>query len=352
MSFRIPLLRPEIPSLRAAERYLVNCRKTGQFANFGPAVRHAEAVLTERTDKFARLVHSGTDAVQVATEVNARLFGRRDKVILPNFTHFGSFAGATAGGSQAVMVSVGEGWVLTVSRLEDAFLKTGATSAVIVAPFGVIPPVAKIDAWAESRNVSLVYDFAGAWPAVPETKHPICYSLHATKSLPIGEGGIVLFRNEVQWELARRYMNFDLGDDRKAMRLEGGNHKMDDVRAAILLAALEKPQRLVRKLAGRRRFLKRIGELGGKRSFLVPKHYDAPSMVVVRCAEAALTERVLEVTKAANVETRRNYIRLDAMPAFKPPRDEFNFLDNCVALPSDATKEEQEEIIKLLRSVL
>lgn len=344
------MLRPTLPSLRVAEKYLAASREGFQFANFGPAVLAAERRLEELMGKKARLTHTGTDALHVALSVKRRIYGRAKSLLMPEFTHLGTYAAVETSRCTDEVVFLrpwGNSWCVTPKQFR-ARLKANpdAKLAIVVAPFGVIPNVPVLDRIAAEYGCEMVYDFAGAWPRVPETRHPVCYSLHATKSLPIGEGGFILFGSETEHELARRIMNFDLHPDRRARHTDGGNHKMDDVRAALLLAALEHPQRYRNRVARRRSFLSRIRMYKGYR---VPRNFAAPSLVVVECETALIRDRLRILAEQRGIEVRQNYIRLSQMPAFPlEGRAVPSQLDNCVALPSDATPDEQEEILALL----
>ena len=65
------------------------------------------------------------------------------------------------------------------------------------------------------------------------------FSFHATKTMAIGEGGVVVTADEGLAEATRRLVNFGLDRPKPIARELGLNAKMSEIQAAVGLAALD-----------------------------------------------------------------------------------------------------------------
>lgn len=75
---------------------------------------------------------------------------------------------------------------------------------------------------------------------------PVIFSLHATKPLGIGEGGVLITADAAMAEAARRLSNFGFQD--REVRGPGMNGKMSEFHAAVGLAQLDRaPELLARR---------------------------------------------------------------------------------------------------------
>jgi dTDP-4-amino-4,6-dideoxygalactose transaminase len=66
-----------------------------------------------------------------------------------------------------------------------------------------------------------------------------CFSLHATKLLPVGEGGLITCKTEESYNKIKSLINFGL-EDNKLIHKQGSNCKIDEFRCAIGYNALDK----------------------------------------------------------------------------------------------------------------
>jgi dTDP-4-amino-4,6-dideoxygalactose transaminase len=123
-------------------------------------------------------------------------------------------------------------WVLDAGRL------TAGIGLVPVVPFG--GPV-DLSVWPEDHEI--VLDAAASLGTQPDLSHlppawAIVFSLHATKVLGCGEGGLVAFGDVDRARQFRAWTNFGFMGSRVS-ETPGTNAKMSEIAAAYGLAALD-----------------------------------------------------------------------------------------------------------------
>lgn len=231
----IPVMKVDLGIDHDFVDYLNAIRGSGTYGNFGPQVTSMET-------EFSHLF--GVPASHLVSVSNATL-GLQGAMsvldcstwVIPSWT----FA-ATA--HAAMMQRGAKIWFGDVEEhtwaLEPSQVLSGE-GAVVTAPFG-----AQVSIGNEWNHVScLVIDAAaaiGAFPVIlPEFDKPwaIIVSLHATKVLGIGEGGLVVFSSEHLAQRFRQWSNFGFFGSREA-EISGTNAKLPEVSAAIARFRLKK----------------------------------------------------------------------------------------------------------------
>jgi len=120
----------------------------------------------------------------------------------------------------------------------------GPVAAVVpVLPFGqpLVETAADLAAWddfADRHRLAVVIDAAAGFDAVRPRRAPVMVSLHATKVLGIGEGGVVIGPDLGFSEEMRRRLNFGFYQIRAAM-VPALNAKLSEYHAAVGHAALD-----------------------------------------------------------------------------------------------------------------
>jgi dTDP-4-amino-4,6-dideoxygalactose transaminase len=138
-----------------------------------------------------------------------------------------------------------EGWHLSPAELEGALASRGNRVAAILAgaTFGTPPALEQSQGWArlaERAGVPLIVDSAAAFgvPGV-EVADAEVFSLHATKPLPVGEGGLIAVRELATERRLRVLINHGL-DERRVAVMVGLNGKLDEWHAAAALAGMDR----------------------------------------------------------------------------------------------------------------
>jgi dTDP-4-amino-4,6-dideoxygalactose transaminase len=228
---RVPVMRPQGPSVRAVLDRLETVAHSGRYANFGPQEQ-------ELRERYA--VHLGVSATRVATAANATL-GLMGAVsvlggarwLVPTFTFPATLAAVLAAGADAVLGDIDpRTWVLDPQGEDvDGWLP--------VAPFGAAPDIV---GWAGSGRV--VHDAAASLGnaldlSVLPPGQAVVFSLHATKVLGAGEGGIVVFGDDEEAERFRAWTNFGFAGSRES-QVAGLNAKLSEVQACFAHGVLDR----------------------------------------------------------------------------------------------------------------
>ena len=348
MNPRIPLFRPELPPWAEIESHMARSAQRGMYTNFGPAFEDAKNLAEILLQGFALPVSNGTVAIQVALK-SMHWLVPGSFVGVPEFT----FA-ATA---QAV-VAAGFEPVLLPCRYSDASIdwervRYGSfklDAIVAVAPFGYVPPWYEAHETCSLMEVDLVWDRAGAWPLTDPFENICCYSLHAAKSLPVGEGGLVLYSSEELYEQGKSLICFSFDADKRALRSDAFNGKLDEFHCAILAAQLERHDRVVARIQRHRRLLEDYQRALGEHCDPIHEGLHAPSMVVLRGLPC---DPIVQAGAAAGIVFRRYYYPLLCHhPAFNAPARLSDMrLDSYLAFPCDVSNEEFAEVVELVHSV-
>lgn len=222
-------MRPILPSFSAAAARLSAVDSARIYTNFGPQEK-------ELRERFAYRLR--VDANQVATVSNATLGLAGAVAVLggqqwavPAFTFAATPAAVLTAGADVTFADVG-------GDLELSFDPGLARSFLPVAPFGARPDMER---WAESGEV--VFDAAASLgndldlSGLP-TGQAMVFSLHATKVLGAGEGGVVVFGDKAKAARFEAWTNFGFTGSREA-RVAGVNAKMSEIQACYVHAALD-----------------------------------------------------------------------------------------------------------------
>jgi dTDP-4-amino-4,6-dideoxygalactose transaminase len=127
-----------------------------------------------------------------------------------------------------------------VDLAQRAVFDPSTEHAIDVLPFGTGPDWDRPGAARQTVIVDAAasYDACESFPFPSESRVGVVVSLHATKSLPAGEGG-VFFSNDEGWVADfRRWGNFGMWGSRVS-QVPGINAKMSELTAAVAHASLD-----------------------------------------------------------------------------------------------------------------
>lgn len=240
----IPVCRPRLPDADALLPYLRRIDDAAWYSNFGPLVRALEARLAERFgtgEGTVATVSNGTAGLTLALAAQLPNGGEGGLCMMPSWTFAATPAAAMAAGLTPWFVDIdAESWMLTPALAEKMLAEApGRVAAVVpVAPFGAPVDATDWDAFCERTGIPVVIDAAAAFDAPPLGRTPAMISLHATKALGVGEGGLVVSRDRDLIARIRSLSNFGFGGDRVAVA-PGINAKLSEYAAAVGHAALD-----------------------------------------------------------------------------------------------------------------
>lgn len=304
----IRVMQPKLPTVSDFGPYFAKIEESGIYSNRGPLVSELEARLARHFGIASELVvvcANATVAIQGALDVCPR--GRSNTWRVPSWT----FA---ATGMAALQSNVN---FEIVDCEMDGLLRTKVDyNLVQVLTYGGSPDLGLV-----SDNPILV-DAAASFDSLsnPDFTNPCTgyvLSLHATKILQAGEGG-VFFSNDLDWVNGfRSWINFGFDKERHSVQ-KGTNAKLSEFAAGIALASLDLwPTNRLEwlKLAN---LAKRITNecdleiVGG-----LSENFATPYWVILfKSAEQKIVTE--EAFRLANIETRNWWGKgLNSMPVFE-----------------------------------
>jgi dTDP-4-amino-4,6-dideoxygalactose transaminase len=358
-----PFIRPDIPPAAEWVPLLDEAYRVGRFSNYGPISLRLERLVAGAwggPDTVCVAASSGTAAIAAPLLAG----GVTGRVILPAFTFVATLVAVRMAGAEPILVDVDPGdWRIAPQRLHEALLATGARSAVTLAPFGMRSDFSAHAAIVAERGGLLVVDNAaglGTARAPIETA-PHCYeacSLHATKPLAIGEGGMV-FAHRSREDALRRALNFGLRPG-PVPDLRGGgiNGKLSELHAAVGIAAVERfPARLERRQRLAARYRAVAARVPGVRTGAAPEEGTWQFFPLLLPGPRA-AERFAAAAADRGMETRRYYVpslsSLDDVERFGPcpVSEDLSARMCCVPVYADADAEEEEAMLAVFARAL
>jgi len=295
---KVRLYVPDLPGVEALTPFLRRIEAARWYTNFGPLEQEfaAEAgrLLDAQDPPQVATVSSGTAALTLALQALELPAGSR--ALTPALTFPATAAAILAAGLEPVLADVDPGdWSLTPQIARRWMAQVAVV--VPVAAFGAGLSASAWDSFAGETGIPVVLDAAGALgnQAMPRRCAAV-FSLHATKTLGVGEGGLVAAREAALVERVRRLSNFGFQGGVAAM--VAGNAKLSEWHAAVGLAQLPRAEALwsaKRSLADEyRRALPDF-----------PMQPGTPGSLVVRLPVSA--RQAAERLAADGIETRRWY---------------------------------------------
>ncbi len=266
-------MRPQIPRADQVCPYLERMDSSGQYANFGPLVGELEERLAERLQTTRDKVVAVSSATLGISGALATAEVQEWRT--PAWTFTATPAAVLNAGVSARFGDVDpQTWWLDLSEPSRS-----GDGVLVVAPFGA--PVDRAPTGGGSQIVdaaaSLGHDTEDLGRLGRDSV--VVYSLHATKPMGIGEGGVVVVGDAERARDIRAWSNFGFSGSRDSAT-RGLNAKMPEVTAAYGLAVLDRwPQEQHEWLAARE-LTNRLTQDYGLRSAPGPRHGVNPYWVV------------------------------------------------------------------------
>lgn len=304
-------MRPLLPTLEELAPYLRRIDEARFYTNFGPLLRSLEERLADHFGVPSTglvLVANGTTALSAALLAVGAQPGK--KCLVPSWTFVASAAAICAANLIPHFIDVSpETWMPEpdVLRKRDDLPDVGAV--MIVAPFGTPVDIARWDAfWADTGIPVIVdgaacFDTAASVAASRAGRSPIMISLHATKVLGAGEGGLVLSEDPAIIRRARQVCNFGIWGSPEG-QIIGYNGKLSEYHAAVGLASLDRwPQRRQELLERTTRYAQELARIPGVS--LLPRYGQGWVSAYCTVAVPGNIHRVADHLAYLGIETRR-----------------------------------------------
>lgn len=314
------------------ERELLDTLRSGTWWRVdGTRVAEFEAAFARFHDStYGCCVTSGTAALEVS--LRALGIGIGDEVILPPYTFIATASSVLAVGATPVFVDVEDG-SLNIAPEQIAKAVTPRTRAVIPVHISGRPAdMDRILEIARQHELVVIEDAAQAHAAewqgrkVGSLGDAGTFSFQASKNLNAGEGGIVLTHDA---QLADRvWAATHVGNGRNGGWYEhpvlGGNHRMTEWQAAILLAQIARlPEQTERRTRNAEHLTRKLAEVPGIRLLVADPRItrNAYHLFIFRYDPAAFGGRprseLLRALQAEGVPCSGGYSPLYQAPLFE-----------------------------------
>jgi dTDP-4-amino-4,6-dideoxygalactose transaminase len=238
----VSYVQPTLPDLAEIAAPLQAALDSGRLTNQGPQVRRLEERLEEYLQVCCACVGSGTTALYLAASC---LLGPRARALMPAYTFPATAQAFLLRGTRVSLADVDEAsWCLDPDALRpNALGEVGCLVPVNV--FGAPPRAEELDALAAASGCRVIYDSAHGLGSERRGRKvggfgdAEAFSLHTTKILACGEGGVVATRDEALAREVRLRINFGLDGDRRVRR-PGINGKMQEFSAILGLWGMDR----------------------------------------------------------------------------------------------------------------
>ncbi len=238
---------------------------SGIYSNFGPLnTRFEQRLVAERFDQAGECLTVCNATIGLMMAIRAATMGRpAGYALMPSFTFAATAHAALWAGLTPLFCDVDPHTWLPCPEAEDALLRRhGRDIAVIVpcATFGACLDLDRYVALSQRHAVPVVVDAAASLGALDRTGRPfgagcplpIVFSMHATKTFAVGEGGVIYADNPQAMRGLRAMANFGFDQERSASTL-GLNAKLSEVAALLALAKLDELDAVLAQRAARAR---------------------------------------------------------------------------------------------------
>lgn len=244
----IPFLRPSLPCAQTLLPYLEEIDRTHIYSNFGPLNQRFESrVMAGYFENQGAIVTVSNATIGLMTAIRMCLRPGARYALMPSFTFAATPLAAMWCGLEPYFIEIRpDDWCVDEQILAQTLHELGDQVAVVI-PYACFSMAMNLDFYADlhRRGIPVVIDAAASFGVETGDGQfglgfpgALVYSLHATKSFGIGEGGLVYSSDAAFISRVRQAINFGFGDNRSCEQF-GLNGKLSEYAAAVALAVLD-----------------------------------------------------------------------------------------------------------------
>jgi len=353
----INVTKTYLPNKEKYQKYVDEIFESGWITNNGPMVKKLEQRLAEYLGvKNIVLVANGT----VALEIAYRTLDIKDYVITTPFSFVATTSSLVTNGLKPIFADINSK-TLNIDTKAILQVITKNTSAIVpVHVFGNACEVEAIEKIAKENNLKVIYDAAHTFDVKYRGQSILNYgdistlSFHATKLFHTIEGGALVINDDTLVQKARHLINFGI-ENAESIPSLGTNAKMNEFEAAMGLCVLDEIKNLKEKRKNLYQYYQK--ELSGIVTFQKQNENSSLnySYFPIILKDEKETLKLQKALNNAKIFPRRYfYPSLDTLNYIEPKQFMSNSRDIskrilCLPLYPELTKEEQREIINILK---
>ena len=306
---QIPVMKPQLPKFKHVKKYVHAIDKSRIYSNYGSLVEKLEY-------RFAEYLGIDKNLVVLCANATLAIQGAAylmpvTKFEAPAYTFPASLSGVLNTGKDIELLDINlDDWKI------DAGLETENTGLVEVLPFGA--PLRMQD------NENWNYKIIDAAASIGAGEHSFermdknwvtIFSLHATKIMGIGEGGIAVFASKNFAEEFRSWINFGFSGSRNS-KLPGINAKMSEYSAAYGHVVLDNWGKEKREREILKSKINKVSKALNIES-ITNSYPGVNPYWIAQFKDLQATRKIESILKQNNIETRRWWsFGCHKMPAF------------------------------------
>ena len=306
--------------------YVMDALDSGWISG-GEYIRKFESSFAHLHDAQGTVtVSNGTTALYLA--LLSLNIGPGDEVIIPGYTFAAPANMVIATGAKPVFVDVDQAtWLLDASLLEEKI--TNKTRAILpVHIYGNVCSMTLINNIAKKYGLYVIEDVAEAAFSKQNDRYAGtlgdigCFSFQATKTLTMGEGGAVLFSDNLLEERARVIRSHGMTVDKPYWHIEvGHNFRLTNMQAAFGLAQLEKLNEIIiEKKRVYQRYVTNLNSVSGIKMQKINADTDPVIWAVAVRIDPQFTAISRDDLRASmtkkGIETRAGFYAFNEMPVY------------------------------------
>lgn len=329
-STRVRTFVPTLPKYKALKRYLKRIDDRRIYSNSGPLVLELELRLAGELGVDPREVVLGSSATILLEAAITCSMDQDIEWTCPSWTFAASALALKRCHKNFGFVDVGSDW-RAIS--DSGFMRNN----LLVLPFGD-----EINPSDRPRNTNtLLIDAAASLPSYLQKNNlnrgprdGTVFSLHATKLLSTGEGGLFVSTNLDWVEGIRRWLRFGFGSERISVQ-EGTNGKISEYAAAIGLSSMDLWPKFVPQIKELMQWSRLVSENNNlKVSPALSKSLISPYWIV-ELESKKQKDKLVTIMEKHNIETRDWWGSCcHTMPFFKDVPIKSESLENSESLAS------------------
>ena len=238
----IPVCRPLLPTADRIMPYLKRIDETRSYSNRGPLAQEFEQRLAGHFGVATNNVITSANGTQALTQIlKAYDIPPQSYCVMPSWTFIATPAAAVSANLIPYFIDVDPTtWAITPEAVLALSKTHRIGSVIVVSPFGAPLNLSPWEQFYQDTGIPVIIDAAAGFDSFStiKTSLPFMVSLHATKVFGIGEGAVIVTKNNDLAERTRMHGNFGFFNSREA-QIPGTNAKLSEYAAAVGLAELD-----------------------------------------------------------------------------------------------------------------